>query len=59
MRELNEMFAKIQSILKEEKGATMVEYSLMVALIAAVSAVIIGTLGGKVQTAFTTISNAF
>lgn len=44
--------------MKDESGATMVEYGVMVALIAAVSVAIIGTLGGKVTTAFTTTSNA-
>lgn len=41
----------------EEKGATAVEYGLLVALIAAV---IIGTvviLGGQINTAFTSISS--
>lgn len=44
--------------LKEEKGATAVEYGLMVALIAAVIVGIVTTLGTKVTTAFTTVSDA-
>ena len=43
---------------REEKGAAAVEYGLLVALIAAVIVVIVGTLGGKVNDAFTSISNA-
>lgn len=42
----------------EEEGATMVEYGIMVALIAAVCVVIITTLGGQVNNAFNTVSNA-
>ena len=45
--------------LKNDEAATMVEYGLMVALIAAVCIVIIGTLGGQVQAAFATVSGAF
>jgi pilus assembly protein Flp/PilA len=48
----------IKKFLKDEEGATMVEYGIMVALIAAVSVAIIGTLGGQVTTAFTTVSAA-
>lgn len=43
---------------RKERGATMVEYGIMVALIAAVCIVIITTLGSKVNDAFTTVSNA-
>jgi pilus assembly protein Flp/PilA len=40
-----------------EKGATAVEYGLLVALIAAVIVAIVATLGGQINTAFTTISS--
>lgn len=40
-----------------EKGATAVEYGLLVALIAAVIIAIVVTLGGQINTAFTTVSN--
>jgi pilus assembly protein Flp/PilA len=40
----------------DEEGATMVEYALLLALIAVVSIGIITTLGGKVQTTYTTAS---
>ena len=49
---------KLISFLKNEEGATAVEYGLIVALIAAV---IIGTvvlLGGQVHKGFTTVNNA-
>jgi len=44
--------------LTDEDGATMVEYGMMVALIAAVCVAIVTTLGGQINTAFTTVSNA-
>jgi pilus assembly protein Flp/PilA len=42
----------------EEKGATAVEYGLLVALIAAVIVVVVGLLGGEINAAFQTIVNA-
>jgi len=44
--------------LGSEKGATAVEYGLLVALIAAVIIVIVATLGTQINAAFTTVSNA-
>ena len=41
----------------EESGATMVEYGVMVALIAAICIAIIGVLGNQVNNAFNTVSN--
>jgi pilus assembly protein Flp/PilA len=52
------MLNAIRQFVKEEDGATAVEYGMMVALIAAVIVAIVGVLGGKVLTAFTTVSNA-
>jgi pilus assembly protein Flp/PilA len=42
----------------EEKGATAVEYGLMVALIAVAIIAIVGTLGGNLSDLFTTVSNS-
>ncbi len=42
----------------EDRGATAVEYGMLVALIAAVIVVTVTTLGTKINTAFTTISGA-
>ena len=50
--------AKLQTKLGQDRGATAVEYGLLVALIAAVIVGVVGTLGGQVSTAFTTISGA-
>jgi pilus assembly protein Flp/PilA len=43
---------------RDERGATAVEYGMLVALIAAVIVGIVATLGGQVEDAFTTISDA-
>lgn len=40
-----------------EKGATAVEYGIMVALIAAVIIAAVSTLGGKINTAFGKINS--
>ncbi|MEZ0581038.1 Flp family type IVb pilin [Nocardioides sp. MH1] len=40
----------------EERGATAVEYGLLVALIAAVIVAIVATLGGQINDAFGTVS---
>ena len=52
------MVKHIVRFMKEEDGATAVEYGLMVALIAAVIVGIVTTLGGQLNTAFTTVSNS-
>jgi pilus assembly protein Flp/PilA len=46
-----------KSRLESEKGATAVEYGLLVALIAAVIITIVATLGGQINTAFNTVSS--
>jgi pilus assembly protein Flp/PilA len=43
---------------REEKGATAVEYGLMVGLIAVAIIVTVGLLGGKLNGLFDTIKNA-
>ncbi len=48
---------KLMAFLKDEEGATAVEYGMMVALIAAVIVGVVKTLGGKVNTAFTTVNS--
>ena len=44
---------KLISFLKDEEGATAVEYGLMVALIAAVIVAAVSLLGDKVKSTFT------
>ena len=41
---------------KDESGATAIEYGLIAALIAVALITILGTVGGKLQTTFTSIS---
>ena len=48
----------LRSFIKNEDGATMVEYGLMVALIAVVCIVIIASIGTKLNTKFTTVDNS-
>lgn len=48
--------AGVKNRLSPEKGATAVEYGLLVALIAAVIVTIVATLGTQINTAFTKIS---
>ncbi|MCD6526031.1 MAG: Flp family type IVb pilin [Desulfuromonas sp.] len=55
MKKMREM---ISMFLKDEEGATMVEYGIMVALIAAVSIVVISVVGGKVNNAFNEVKSA-
>ena len=43
---------------REEKGATAVEYGVMVALIVAVLIVIVGTLGETIRLMFVDVNNA-
>jgi pilus assembly protein Flp/PilA len=45
------------AMLKDDEGATLVEYGLVVSLIAVAAIVAIGALGQKVSDTFTAISN--
>lgn len=55
MKKLIPMYVKMQSMLKDEKGATMVEYALMVALIAVICVAAVGAVGTATDTTFDTI----
>lgn len=46
----------IQKFLKDESGATMVEYAILVALISVAAIVIIVAVGQQVNNAFTQVS---
>jgi len=52
------MVKQIVRFMKEEDGATAVEYGLMVALIAAVIVLTVTTVGTRTNNAFTTVQNA-
>jgi pilus assembly protein Flp/PilA len=42
----------------DRRGVTAVEYGMIAALIAVAIVAIVGTMGGQLNTAFTTVSNA-
>ncbi len=46
----------VSRFMKDESGATAIEYGLIVALIAVVIITVIGLIGGKLNTAFTTLN---
>ena len=48
--------ATFHAVHRGDRGATAVEYGLMVALIAAVIVGVVAALGGKVNDAFTTVN---
>ena len=50
------MLKNLSNVLTNEDGATLVEYGLLVALIAAISITMVGTLGKQILAAFTTVS---
>ena len=52
------MVNTLRRLILDEEGATMVEYGIMVALIAAVSIGIIAGLGSQVKTAFTNVNSS-
>jgi pilus assembly protein Flp/PilA len=52
------MKSLIQKFLRDESGATMVEYGIMVALIAAIAIGTVAILGGNVDEAFTSVNTA-
>ena len=52
------MLKKIQNFLRDEEGATAVEYGLIVGLIAVLIVGVLTTTGTNLQTLFTTISGA-
>lgn len=49
----------IRSVLRDEDGATMVEYAIMVSLIAAVCFAVVKTLGQNVSNQFSTMNASF
>ena len=55
---LSKMVDQAKWLYADEEGATMVEYALLLALIAVVSILIITSLGTKVRTTFTSADTA-
>jgi len=52
------MLTALKRFYKDEEGATMVEYALMVALIAVVCIGVVTTLGGRVNNKFNSAAGA-
>lgn len=50
------MIESLKHVLQDDAGATMVEYGVMVALIAAICITVITTLGQNVSNAFSTVN---
>jgi pilus assembly protein Flp/PilA len=50
------MFTFVKRFVREEEGATMVEYGLMVALIAVVCIAAVTLLGGNLSTKFNAVA---
>jgi pilus assembly protein Flp/PilA len=51
------IYMKISDFLKDEEGATAVEYAIMAAAIAAVIIAVVYSIGGKTNTAFVNLDN--
>ena len=55
---MTKLAAKLQTMRQSDKGATMVEYGLMVALIAVIVVLAVGPLGQAISTMFQNITGA-
>lgn len=51
------MRGKWTSFIKDESGATAIEYGLIAAGIAVVVITVVGTIGSRLNTTFTTVGN--
>jgi pilus assembly protein Flp/PilA len=52
------LWTKVTSWIQDEKGASMVEYALLVVLIAIIALVAISLAGNEVSETFSTIANS-
>ena len=52
------MIKHMLAMLRDDEGATMVEYGIMVALIAAVCIVLVMTLGQSVSNSFSSVNSS-
>jgi len=55
---MTKLAAKIQTMLNQDRGATAVEYGLMVALIAAVIIAVVTLLGKNVSNTFANVATS-
>jgi pilus assembly protein Flp/PilA len=58
MNYLTEMFVKFQLAMKSEKGQTLVEYALLLVLIAIVVIAMLTGIGGRANNAFSKVNSA-
>lgn len=54
---MKDLIAKVKTFIKDEEGATAIEYGIMIAAIAAVIIGLVYSIGTKVNTAFNTVNN--
>ncbi len=59
MKRLTELYVKGQSMLKDEKGQTMVEYGLLLTLVALILAAVLSTMELGIGRAFANITAKF
>ena len=52
------MFGTLRNLLKDEGGATAIEYGLIAALVSVAIIVVLGTLGRNLNTTFVGVANA-
>ncbi len=51
------MISAVKNLVKDDSGATLVEYGLLLALVAIAAVAAMSTLGGKVSSLFSNASN--
>lgn len=52
------MLAVLKKLLRDEDGATAIEYGLIAALIAVAAVTVMGTVGTNLSSTFSTVANA-
>jgi pilus assembly protein Flp/PilA len=55
---MNDLLLRVLARIQAEEGQTMVEYGLILALVSVVAIAILTTLGGNIQTTFSSASSA-
>lgn len=53
---MEKLWAGVMEFMRDEEGATAVEYGVLIALIIAACIVVIQVIGGKINNAFTNVS---
>lgn len=59
MKHLIALYIRMQTILEDENGATMIEYALMITFIAMVAFAAVATFGLNLSAEFATIAGLF